>query len=568
MIDTLYPVIAVLGFGILSVLLLPPLGLSPIVGFLLAGVLLGHHGLQMIPHTETIHLLAELGVVFLLFDIGLHFSLRHIWHAKKGIFVLGPLQVFLTAGIFYILCSEIGLETQLSVVLSVGLALSSTAVVSQVINDNGLQGCPNSNTTFAILIFQDICAIFLLILAETLGTSKGSSLGYEIGSAFLKCLGSFLAAIALGHFVLKPVFTSLIRSKNTEVFTMVALLLVLLTGTATASIGLSLTLGAFLAGMIISETPFKMIIQTELRPFRFLLLSFFFMTVGTNLELQVLANEWLLILGVTLGIMLVKSLSILGVFLISRERLPAAVQQAALLFQGSEFLLVILATPAMSENLSGTIVSVLIAAVAISMALTSLAYSLAHKTAVRLLGQQCPTEHVNDLPATPALVILGMNETGHRLARAMQRFQIPYFAVEQEHSDFISARAEGYPVIYGDKTDIRFWENIGISQLQYLVIARPDIEVSRSYAPVAEQRFPNLKRYVGAKSEDEVREYETMNYTAIRCFGVPPGLELAERVLNDLEADSGEVMDWIANEQKEYLDRQDPVLVPELRSVA
>jgi CPA2 family monovalent cation:H+ antiporter-2 len=561
MIDTLLPVVVILGFGILSVLILPQIGLSPIVGFLLTGVALGHHGLGMIPHNETIHLLAELGVVFLLFDIGLHFSLRHLWNNKKGIFVLGPMQVLLTALVFYLIGLQIGLSQQISIVISVGLALSSTAVASQVISDNGLQGCPNSSTTFSVLIFQDICAIFLLILADTLGATTGTSLALEIGSAFAKCLACFILAILVGKYVLKPVFKYLIRFNNSEVFTMVALLLVLLTGTATASIGLSLTLGAFLAGMIISETPFKLIIQTELRPFRFLLLSLFFMTVGTNLEFHVLYREWHLIVGVTLAIMLVKSLSILAVFYLARERLSHAIQQSALLFQGSEFLLIILAMPSISQELSSTTTSVLIASVAISMALTSYAFSLANKTATRLLGQQCPHAHEDELPKTPDLVILGMNDTGHRLARAMQHFQIPYFAVEQDYADFLKARVEGFPVIYGNKADIRFWENLGVEQLRYLVVARPNIELSRNYAPIAKERFPQLKRYVGAKNSEELKEYETLDYTAIQCLGVPSGLELAERVLSDLKADSEKIDAWLASEQKAYFDRQETLLV-------
>ena len=168
-------------------MILPKLGISPIVGFLVAGLVLGHHGLGLIAHNETTHLLAELGVVFLLFDIGLHFSLRHVWQERKGIFVLGPLQMLVTAGLFYLIGLNLGLPQSLNILLSFTLALSSTAVVSQVLADKNLQNCPNSSTAIAILIFQDICAIFLLILADTMAIRAATSLGSELGMAVIKC---------------------------------------------------------------------------------------------------------------------------------------------------------------------------------------------------------------------------------------------------------------------------------------------------------------------------------------------------------------------------------------------
>ena len=155
MIETLQPVIILLACGIASVMLLPKVGVSPIVGFLVAGLMLGHHGFGLIAHNETTHVLAELGVVFLLFDIGLHFSLRHVWQERKGIFVLGPLQMLITGALFYVIGLNLGLPQTLNILLSFTLALSSTAVVSQVLADKNLQNCPHSSTAIAILIFQD-----------------------------------------------------------------------------------------------------------------------------------------------------------------------------------------------------------------------------------------------------------------------------------------------------------------------------------------------------------------------------------------------------------------------------
>ncbi len=556
MIETLQPIIILLACGIASVMILPKIGISPIVGFLVAGLVLGHHGLGVIAHNETTHLLAELGVVFLLFDIGLHFSLRHVWQERKGIFVLGPLQMLITSGLFYLIGLNLGLPQSLNILLSFTLALSSTAVVSQVLSDKNLQNCPNSSTAIAILIFQDICAIFLLILADTM--AKGStSLGTELGMAVLKCGLSFIAALLIGKYILKPVFKQVIASNNSEVFTMIALFLVLITGVATGAIGLSLTLGAFLAGMIISETPFKHVIQTELRPFRFLLLSFFFLTVGTNIDFHVLFNDWSLVLLATVIIMVVKMAAILLLFFALRERFVNGIQQATLLFQGSEFLFVIIATPAVSQLIDPKLANILVAAVAITMALTSFVFGFGWRWATKMIEKDLTDDEEEDVESQPVMVVVGMNRAGLTLSHAMQAFNIPYLAVERDYDLFIQARTRGFPVIFGDKADLRFWENLGINQFKFIAIADPSLELSRYYAPIAKTRFPNVVRYAALTSQKDIKEYEDMNYRAIVSAGVPHGIELAEKILTDLGISNEQIMQWVEHEQNQYLSQKE-----------
>ena len=552
--ETLEPVVTLLGCGIASVLFLPRLGISPIVGFIVAGLTLGHHGLGLIPDNETIHLLAELGVVFLLFDIGLHFSLRQVWHERKGIFLLGPLQVFVTAGVFYLIGLQFGLDTNINIVLSLALALSSTAVVSQVIVDSGLQGTPNSNTALAILIFQDICAIFLIILADTFSAEGSASLGIEIAMAMMKCAGCFVVAWLIGEYLLKPIFRHLIRYNNSEVFTMIALFLVLLCGAATGAIGLSLTLGAFLAGMIISETPFKHIIQTELRPFRFLLLSFFFVTVGSSIDSHEMIQHWPLILAVTAIIIVLKFVAIMVLFVTFKEKLENALQQAGLLFQGSEFLFIIIAMPAVSGALDSKTSSILISAVVLTMALSSFVFNLSHRLAVKMFDTHETQDINDDITTTPSHVIIGMNEAGHTLSKAMQYFQIPHLAVDNNYDDFLQARMAGFPVIYGDRADIRFWEMLGINQVQNLVIARPDIKIFKMYEPLAKERFSHVTRYVAVTTEEDLIAFQERNTIPVLSVGVPAGLELAERILSDLGIAANDIALWMQELQNEHLE--------------
>lgn len=246
----LQPVLILLVVGILSIAVMRPLRMNPIVGYLIAGMLIGVHGFGWIEESETTHLLAELGVVFLLFDIGLHFSIGQIWDARRDILGLGPIQIILSTGAFTILSMFVGLSIEVAITVSAALALSSTAVAAQILADNQQSRCPVAVSATAVLIFQDICAIFLLILANSLGNTE-VSLGSVIGVAAIKGIVAFVAALFMARVVIGPAFNFIAKAKDNEVFTATALLIVLSTAAATGLFGLSLTLGAFLAGMII-----------------------------------------------------------------------------------------------------------------------------------------------------------------------------------------------------------------------------------------------------------------------------------------------------------------------------
>jgi CPA2 family monovalent cation:H+ antiporter-2 len=305
--SALEPVVLLLFLGVAAAVLSRGLGLSPIVGYLALGMALGGSGFHVLEESATVEILAELGVVFLLFDIGLHFSLRHLREQARDIFGFGPVQVlFCTAGIGGV-AWLLGLPPLAAFLVGGTLALSSTAVVVRIIAERHQQNCPVGLTATAILIFQDVAAIFLLILINALGRD-GSDLLTEIGMTLVKALAAFAIAAVLARIVVRPLFDLIARSNNEEVFTATALLVALAAGGATGAIGLSFTLGAFLGGMIIAETPYRPIVQAEIKPFRGLLLGFFFISVGLKLDLPALAQSWAAILGVTVALIAAKVL--------------------------------------------------------------------------------------------------------------------------------------------------------------------------------------------------------------------------------------------------------------------
>ncbi len=552
----LAPAIILLMVGILAIILARPLRLSPIVGYLLAGVLIGPYGFDLIAESEGTHLLAELGVVFLLFDIGLHFSLAHLWNARRDILGLGPLQVVLSTAGFAALASAVGFEWSFAIVIGATLALSSTAVAVQTLAEHGQQSCPIGVTATAVLIFQDICAIFLLILAGSLETTE-SSIASAIGAAALNATVAFVTTILLGRFLIRPLFKVLLKSRNEEVFTAATLLIVLATAAATGIMGLSLTLGAFLGGMIISETPLRHVIWTEVKPFRGLLLGFFFITVGMSLDTNILFREWALVLVFSALLISIKTVLVFLSALALRIPMPSAVQLGFLLSQGSEFAFVIFAMPALRSALGPDLSAISITAVALSMALTPPLAALGHRIATRFatknLTAQRGEETAGATEVAP-IVIVGMGEIGRCITDALEAHSIAYTAIEMDHDRFIEANADGYPVAFGDASDLRLMEMFQISQRSTIVVTISRYQVSRGLTPIVRERYPNLTRFVSVESDEEKAKFEALGMRAIVARSIPKGLDLAAAVLKEHKVSNEKIHEWMQRQQSQALE--------------
>lgn len=555
----LLPVITLLFVGILAMIAMHPMRMSPIVGYLIAGIFIGPHGLGLIEENETTHLLAELGVVFLLFDIGLHFSLTRIWNSRRDILGFGPLQVGLCAIAFGALAMAFGIASGAALIIGITLALSSTAVVVQTLADNGQQNCPIGSSATAVLIFQDICAIFLLIFAASLSDDT-VPLSELIMSALAKGTVAFIAAILIGRFIINPLFGVIARTKREEIFTASALLIVLAIATSTAMMGLSMTLGAFLAGMMISETSYRHVIQTEVKPFRGLLLGFFFITVGMALNTDVLVNNWTSVLAVLCGLLFVKIVVIHIAARMLRFPQRSAIQLGFLLSQGSEFAFVLIALPSMTTALGETFSAILITAVVGSMALTPIVVLLGQKITKRLLDKKLEADtqqenvlHTEDMP----VVIFGMGAVGRKIVDALIAHKLPYFAIEMDYDRFVSANRDGYNVAFGDAGDLRLMETIEMSKAKCVVITIVRYDVSRDLTPVINQRYPDLTRFISVDSENEKNKFESLGMKAVIEHSHPKGIDIAAQVLGSEGISSEEIKIWMQQEQERALSETD-----------
>lgn len=562
-VHTLLPVIILLFAGVLAIALTRPLRMSPIVGYLIAGMIIGTHGFGWIEADHTTHLLAELGVVFLLFDIGLHFSLGHIWDARKDILGLGPLQIILCTAAFALIAIMIGLEVDIAIIIGTTLALSSTAVVAQILADQQQQHSPVGVSATAVLIFQDICAIFLLILVHSM-EDPNTELGSVIGYAALKALAAFVVAMLMGRYLIGPLFKLIAKLKDNEIFTAVALLIVLATSASTGMLGLSLTLGAFLAGMIISETPYRHLIQTEITPFRGLLLGFFFITVGMALDTQVIITQWAQIIYVAVLLMLIKIVLIYASARILRVPVNRSFSMGILLAQGSEFAFVIFAMPALQNALGSDKASILIIAVAGSMVLTPIAVTLGEKIIQYQADKNWEEElssKTNTTKNEATIIIIGMSEVGQRIADGLNNYGITYRGIEYDHDCFVGACTKGYLVGFGDATDLRLMDTIKFSHAEAIVVTFADYNIAKELAPIVKERYPNLSLFVSVKNEAERKQFSSLGMHAVIEQSFPRGLDIAVTVLNKYGIKNDQVKKWMLRQQENELLTQERELI-------
>jgi CPA2 family monovalent cation:H+ antiporter-2 len=550
-IQSLAPVVLLLFFGVAAAIACRAARLNPIIGYLALGIGLRASGVEVFQESSTVALLSELGVVFLLFDIGLHFSLKHIHDQAHDIFLFGPVQVALGALGLGLLSRVIGLAPLPSLLLGATLALSSTAVVAGLIAERRQQNCPVGMTATAILIFQDVAAIFLLIVVNAL-SGDGAQMAPLLALAVLKAAAAFGVAYGLGRLVVRPLFDLIARTDNAEVFTASALLVALAASWATGSIGLSLTLGGFLGGMIIAETPYRPIIQAETKPFRNLLLSFFFISVGLSLDLASLGQHWVAVIAVTLLLVAVKIATNAASSLIFRWSVPGSMQLGFLLAQGSEFAFVILSLPAMRQMVGDKVASIVISAVALSLALTPTLAKAGRKVAGRMRARRKAQDERELLARelTAPVLIIGMGPIGRTIADALTEFEISYGAIEKNQKAFAEANADGYAVVFGDAADPRIWEPLAMHDRKIAIITAPDIDVSRELTPLAARAFPHLRRFAVVATSAERDAFEAAGIAAVIDDGVPPGLDIAAIVLRELGIDETAVREWAQAEQE------------------
>lgn len=572
-VEALVPAITLLGFGAAAALASKAMRLSPIVGYLIAGILIGPSMLGLIEESSATHLLAELGVVFLLFDIGMHVSLRELNESRKDLLRLAPMHLFFNGLVSAVALGMIGVDWPIAIAIGLSLGLSSTAVVARILTERGQNSSPIGRSATHILIFQDIVAIFLMIFASSLSDAEIGAQGLTgllsdhvlngasvplyaaLGLSLVQTIIAFGAALVSGKYLINPVFRTLAATRNAEAFTAFTLLLVLSAACATAVIGLSLTLGAFLAGLAVSGTPFRHQVQTEMGPFRGLLLSFFFISVGLSINLPALMANLPLVLAGASAILVVKTGLGYAAARFNKWSVPGATQLAFLLAQGSEFTLVILSLSAIIAGISSGLMSSIVAAVALSLALAPGWADLGARLSRHLARKNRTTAELSRATSSGAerpVIVIGMSAAGRLAIDALIDHKIPYIAIEAEPQRFLAAVSDGYQVSFGDAANMALVEAVGGSNARAVVLGFPRYEISREVTPTITRRFPELVRFVAVESRLDLERYLDIGVRAHLTAGQPKGIEMVADMLFTLDIPEAEIREWMEEEAERF----------------
>ena len=546
------PAVTLLGVGLLCILAARAVKTSPIVAFIAAGLIIGPFGLGLVEQSRTTELLAQLGVVFLLFEIGLGFSSRTLRESGRDLVVLGPLQMLICGAGFALAARAFGLDWPLAILVGLGAGISATAVVSATMVERGIVTCPLGKSSTALLVFQDIAGIFLLVFAVSLNTGEGS-LALALGLAGAKAAAAAVAALIIGRFAARPALRLLARTNNPEVFTAAALFLVLATAAATGALGLSLTLGAFLAGVIVAETPFKTVVKTEAKPFGALLLGFFFITVGMALDWRIMMGEAPLILAALAALVIGKTVLTGLAALASGWSRPGATQLAFLTAQGSEFGLVLLALPAVSSALGAQAAAILVAASALSLAVTPYWTALGMKLARKLAASRAKPEALKPIgDGDRPILVFAMNASGRMALDALRRFSIPYVAIESDADRFMEAISDGYDVTFGDPSDVRLMKAVGVINARALALSISRYETSKEVTPYVQETFPDMARFVVVEDQADRERHAELDMVGVINHAIPEGLDFAIELLRFSHIAEDQIAGWIREVNEAY----------------
>jgi Kef-type K+ transport system membrane component KefB len=468
------PVLVLLGAGIVGVGLAKAARLSPLIGFFISGAIVGPHALGWIEENATVQSLAEAGVAFFLFEVGLHLPLKRFATAWKELFILGPLQVlFCTAGLTLV-ARLLGLGWPTAALVAVILSLSSTAVVLRLLLEHNEMTTPVGQRVASILVFQDLVAVILLALIAAF--VEGEAGPGAILATLGKMTAGLIVVIALGRWLLQPFLGWVVRLEAVEVVTGAALFAVLSLAWLGSHANLSIPLGAFLAGVCLAESRYGYVVQAEIAPFRMLLLSLFFLTVGLGLDPVFVVSHLPMLLSIAIGMMLVKfSLTALSQRL-AGVPLSSSVRSSALLAQGSEFAFIVASAGLSVGLLSNQIVEVLTTAVTLTLALTPLAGMFGCIYSRKLARGQAETE--TTARDDGEVIIVEFDEFAWELASILTRAQIRYRGHDRDWSRILLARSRGFEVHFSDPDRPRTLSRAASGLVRGLVILIDDHAVS------------------------------------------------------------------------------------------
>ena len=537
--DPLLQILILLTASVCVVAGVRKLKLPAILGYLAVGMLLGPHALALAPDSETTQLLADFGVVFLVFTLGLEFSLPRLVAMRWEVLGVGGAQVLITTAIIALgLALILDVVPAVAVVIGGAVAMSSTAIIISQLTEQSENNRTHGRLAVAICLFQDLSFPLFLALVSVLTGGGGSADARHIGGAIGIAILGLLLVLAAGRWLLRPLFLIIASVRSAELFSLAVLLAVLASAWATHAVGLSLALGAFLAGMMLAETEFRHQIEATIRSYREVLLGLFFITVGMLLDVGLLLRHFPLVAAILAGMLLLKAAVVTLVAKPATKSWFKSLRTGVVVSQGGEFGFALLTLVLRRELLDPGVAQPLLAAIVLSMVLSPLLIRHNRRITRALLGESGPphSEAMRETQATLAVaerdhvVICGFGRVGQNIARVLEQTGFEYIALDLDAYRIRVGRQAGDPVIYGDAGEVKMLENVGLAHASCVVITFANPEVALRILRGVRQVRTDVPILVRTQDDTKLEQLQAAGATEV----VPETFEASLMLLSHL----------------------------------
>ncbi len=535
--STLTQLLVLLAFSLLVVTGFRRLDLPPILGYLAVGMLLGPYALNLVANDETTRVLAEFGVVFLVFTLGLEFSLPRMLAMRWEVLGLGGAQVILTTTLIAVAMWALQTPPLVAVVMGGALAMSSTAIVVRQLADQSELNRTHSRLAVGILLFQDLAFVPFLALESALGSTQAFD-GSAIAGAVARAAVALLIVLAGGRWLLRPLFHEIGRARSTELFTLAVLFVALASAWATQSVGLSMALGAFLAGMLLAETEYRHQIEVVIRPFRDILLGLFFISIGTLLDLRLLYMQSWMVLLLVLLLQIGKAAIVTMLAQQIARDWRKAVRTGLVIAQGGEFGFALLILMINDRLASAVVVQPLLAATVVSMALSPLlirhsgriAEWIVHRPSTEVVDMAREVGRQWDVTRRDHVIVCGFGRVGQNVARVLEKQGFEYVALDMDPRRVRQAREAGDPVVYGDGAHTEILEAVGLKHCSVLVISFAEPDIALGILKAVRVLRPDVPVLVRTQDDTKLDELQKAGATEV----VPETLEASLMLVSHL----------------------------------
>ncbi len=532
------------------------LRVSPILGYLFAGLLIGPQSLGFITTIEGTRILGELGVVFLLFTIGLKMPLQRLHVLRRYVFGLGLAQVIVTGVVITLILQYLKLPLDIALLVGSVLALSSTAVGIQLLVERGEIAMRFGRVSFAILLFQDLAVVVLLMLITAFKNDHAPALE-TLGLSTLKAAIVLFVIILIGRLFLRPLFNAIARINNPQLFVAVTLLVILVTSAATASAGLSMEMGAFLAGILLSETEYRHQVEADIQPFYGLLIGLFFMTVGMSLDPKLIISYAYQLTFVLLGYLGVKIVIIFGLCKLFRIPTISSFRVAMILAGGGEFVFVIIAPSVAAKLISPELGQLLFSLVAISMAFTPILANFGKRIEEKFLekeGERFTNDALSEtMDLRNHVIIAGFGQVGGIIARLLTEKLVPFVIIDNDLKAVTEGRQNGFPIFFGDARRAEVMRTFGANKARAVLICFKNEKSAYRAAMMLRRQFTDLMVSVRLEDDEFENKLVQAGVNVVMPQYLEPSLQLATKALQAVGTPQDEVTQAIEMFRKNYI---------------